>query len=316
MILEDITYENILNFVLNGKTYREITDNLDISKNTVTNMMKRLTKTGSIHPLQKRASIYDPVINEIQELILGYLQIKKMSVTGKKTVGLKAAEIHLLLSEQGYVINKNKVQEIIARARRVLKESHLSIVHPPGKTVQFDWGTMNIQIGKGKARRISLAVFSFPYSNYRKAYVLPNSDGESFVHAFKQFIHELQGIPPLFVFDNMRIARKFGKKEEGIELTHLFNDLTKHYNFEAYFCSSHCPNQKGNVENNVGILKNAIKDSCVTSFASMDELSEYVNFLVDDLNKCNHPRKSDTCENLIHHEKFAWAKLPLKEYVY
>jgi len=316
LILEDSTYKNILHFVLKGKAYREIADILHVSKNTVTDLVKRLSKTGNILPLQKRASIYDPVINEIQEHILGYLQIKKMSVTGRKTKSLKSDEIFLLLLAQGYNITKGKAFDLIARGRKVLKESHLSIVHVPGRAVQFDWGTMNIQIGKGKARRISLAVFSFPYSNYRKAYVLPNSGSESFVLAFQQFIKDIQGIPPLFVFDNMRIARKFHKKEEGIKLTQLFDDLTKHYLFEANFCSPHCPNQNGNVENNVGIIKSALKESFVTSFASTDEFSEYVNFLVDDLNKSKHPRKSDTCENLVQHEKFFWSELPSKDYIY
>lgn len=64
------------------------------------------------------------------------------------------------------------------------------------------------------------------------------------------------------------------------------------------------------MENNVGIIKNAIKDSCLTSFDSTSELTEYVNFLVDDLNKQNHPRKSDTCEYQIHHEKYTWSTLP------
>lgn len=316
MILDDSTYESILQFVLKGKPYREIADTLDISKNTVTNSIKRFSTTGNTKPLKRRASIYDPVINQIQDQILGYLQVKKMSVTGKNTVGLKNDEINFLLLKHGYTITKGKVNELIARGRRLLNDSHLSIVHAPGKAVQFDWGTMNIQIGNGKARRISLAVFSFPYSNYRKAYVLPNSGSESFVLAFQQFIKDMQGIPPLFIFDNMRIARKFHRKDMDIQLTQLFDDLTKHYHFEAHFCSPYCPNQKGNVENNVGIIKNAIKDSYVTSFATIDELSEYVNLLVDDLNTRNHPRKSDTCENLIHHEKFSWSELPSKEYVY
>ena len=99
---------------------------------------------------------------------------------------------------------------------------------------------MQVQIGKGNPRRITLAVFSFPYSNYRKAYVLPNSGSESFVQAFQQFIEDIQGIPPLFVFDNMRIEKKFNSNK-NVQLTQLFDDLTEHYGFEAYFCSPHCP---------------------------------------------------------------------------
>lgn len=75
-----------------------------------------------------------------------------------------------------------------------------------------------------------LAVFSFPYSNFKKVYVLKNSGSEAFVSALNQFIKDIDGVPKLFILDNMRIARQFSTNlNSNVKLTSLFNDLSNHY---------------------------------------------------------------------------------------
>lgn len=161
-----------------------------------------------------------------------------------------------------------KVKELIRLGKNTIKESYLNIHHLPGQSMEFDWGTVNLQIGdEYKATRVSFAVFSFPYSNYKKAYVLPDSTGLSFVVSFKRFVKDMNGVPPLFRFDNMRIAGKLTRESDSeIILTPLFRDLSNHYQFNVEFCSPYCPNQKGNVENSVGILKKHFEKSYITSF--------------------------------------------------
>ena len=138
MKLENATYEEILSFLLKGSTYREIANTLSVSKNTVTNLVKRLTNTGTIYTSNNKTSIYDPIVNEVQEQIIAYLQLKKTSVSRKKNGKLQNSEIHLLLLKQGYNISRRKTDELIARGRKVLKESYLTIAHIPGRAVEFD----------------------------------------------------------------------------------------------------------------------------------------------------------------------------------
>ena len=121
----------------------------------------------------------------------------------------------------------------------------------------------------------------------------------------------------MFILDNMRIARKFTTQyDETIELTQLFKDLCKHYQFKVRFCSPHCPNQKGTVENSVGIIKKAFEQSYIHSFDKINEVEEYLNQMITTLNTRKHPRRNDTCENLIHHEKRYFLSLPKTDYVY
>jgi hypothetical protein len=130
-------------------------------------------------------------------------------------------------------------------------------------------------------------------------------------------LREVGGIPPLFVLDNMRIARKFSsKKDADIRLTSLFENLCNHYDFKVRFCSPYCPNQKGNVENSVAVLKREFEKSYINSFDNIEEIREFVNDKISELNTKEHPQKNDSCENLFNHEKNRLLPLPNREYIY
>ena len=164
MTLDDAKYIEILEFVLNGKPYREIAKSQGVSKNTVADLIKRLRNTGSIFPSSSKKSIYDPVIKEIQEQIVYYLRLKRSTYNIRHKIKLTNREIYLLLLAKGYIISFSKVKELIKLGKNIIKESYLNIIHLPGEAVEFDWGTMNIQIGdKKETTKISLVVFSFPW---------------------------------------------------------------------------------------------------------------------------------------------------------
>ncbi|MFD2679261.1 hypothetical protein [Bacillus seohaeanensis] len=318
MMLEDAKYIEILEFILKGRPYREIADSLKVSKNTITDLIKRLRNTGSIFPSTTKKSIYDPIIKEIQEHVVQLLRMRRSTYNLRHKIKLTNTEIYLLILAKGYKISFTKVKELIKFGKNIIKEGYLNIIHLPGDAVEFDWGTLQLQIeDEENATRVSLAVFSFPYSNFRKAYVLPNASGESFVIAFKKFIKDMHGVPRLFILDNMRIARKLSSTSDNeVKLTTLFKDLSKHYQFNVTFCAPHCPNQKGNVENNVGILKKHFEQSYIHSFNTIDEVQEYVDRIIGDLNVKKHPRKNDTCDNLINHERKYLLPLPKKEFIF
>lgn len=317
MKLEDAKYIEILDYIIKGKSYREIAGTLDISKNTVTDLIKRLRSTGTIFPSNTKKSFYDPIIKEIQENIIELLRMKRRTCNSRRKT-LTNQEIYLLLLKKGYNISFTKVKELIRFGKNIIKESYLNIHHLPGESVEFDWGTMNLQIGaENKTTRVCFAIFSFPYSNFKKVYVLPDSSGLSFVIAFKKFIIDVNGVPPLFKFDNMRIARKLKSEcDSEVILTPLFRDLSTHYQFKVEFCSPYCPNQKGNVENSVGVLKKHFEKSYITSFHTINEVQQYVDQITHQLNERYHPRKNDRCNNLILHEQNFFRPIPRKDFVY
>ncbi len=70
------------------------------------------------------------------------------------------------------------------------------------------------------------------------------------------------------------------------------------------------------MENNVGVIKNEFKKFYINYFDNIDQVQEFVSQRVDFLNKRKHPRKNDTCNNLLNHEKGLFLLKPKKLYVY
>lgn len=60
-------YIEIHQLIMNGYSYREISNEVNISKNTPGALIKRFNNTGSIYPSINKASIYDPIIDELRE---------------------------------------------------------------------------------------------------------------------------------------------------------------------------------------------------------------------------------------------------------
>ncbi|MDD3050915.1 MAG: hypothetical protein PHR06_07175 [Candidatus Cloacimonetes bacterium] len=266
MILNNCTYEEVLNLIINGHSYRYISETFGISTTTVFNTSKRFKKTGSPYPSLNQRPIYDPMIQEVQNFINEALCMQRVSHNIYKRKKLTQKKIHLLVLAKGYNLSFLKTKELIRYGKNMLAESHLNLFHAPGEAVEFDWGTICLHINDPvKTRRIALAIFSFPYSNYKKAYAMKDCSGQSFSLAFNQFVNDVGGIPLKLILDNMRIARIFSKANRSDQkLTALFQELSDHFKFSVRFCSPHCPNQKGNVENNVGILKKHFSDSHVS----------------------------------------------------
>ena len=69
MVLPEQKYLNILDLVLNGVNYRDIGKLEQVSKNTISDSIKRLKTTGTIFPAINRKSKYDPIIQEVREKI-------------------------------------------------------------------------------------------------------------------------------------------------------------------------------------------------------------------------------------------------------
>ena len=145
-----------------------------------------------------------------------------------------------LKNELKLSLKQYQVKNILAEEKMRLYAKHLDLCYNPGEAAQFDWGTIQLTINGGK-KRICLAVFSFPYSNYRFYYATESMNKDCFLQAFQAFIKHIGAIPPVLIIDNMRIAVQYadGKRK----LTALFQQLEQHYGMKIKPCTPHRPNQ-------------------------------------------------------------------------
>lgn len=309
-------YIEIHELIMNGYSYREISNEINISKNTPGALIKRFNNTGSILPSLSRASIYDPIINQLGERINLYLLSKRRTYNSWKKQKLSSYEIYELIKADGYEISKTKFKDLLRYEKNSIKESYFNIIHIPGEKVQFDWGKVTVTINNTD-KRLFIAVFTLPFSNYRKAYIYESEDAHSFTRAFKEFIKDMNGVPPILLTDNMKIARIINKKNHKEKvLTRLFSDLSDYYDFEVEFCNPCRPNEKGGVENGVKVIKSEILSSYMNSYNNIEELNTFISDTCERLNNNKHYKKNDTCTNLMKHEMFSFKPLPKSPYIY
>lgn len=137
----------------------------------VTRMMRRHRKSGSIYPRTKSVHLHDERDRHLIEEAMYFKQLKFNSVTGLRS--LTQQEIHEHLQEKYPNLTFYKTKQLLKRATALLEESHLHLHHQPGERVEFDWGTLRIKIEQ-KMTTVQFAVFTFPYSQYKRIYAMPN----------------------------------------------------------------------------------------------------------------------------------------------
>lgn len=216
-----------------------------------------------------------------------------------------------LKNELKIALKKVQIKHILAEEKMRLRAKYLNLCYKPGEAAQFDWGIIQLTIG-GIQKRVFLAVFSFPYSNYRFYYVTESMNRAAFLQAFRSFISHIDAVPPVLIIDNMRIAVQY---EQGIrKLTPLFQQLEQHYNLKIKVCTPHRPNQKGNVENAVRTVKHHLV--FMRAYDTEKQLAASIKEWNKDLNAQPHHEKNDTILNLHQHEKQALLPIPKKRFVY
>ncbi|TSI07372.1 DDE-type integrase/transposase/recombinase [Lysinibacillus sp. BW-2-10] len=218
---------------------------------------------------------------------------------------------NFLKQELKLSLKKRQIKAIFEEEKIRLYIKHLDLCYKPGEAAQFDWGTIQLTIA-GEKKRICLAVFSFPYSNYRFYYATASMNRESFLEAFQAFIIHLGAVPPVLIIDNMRIAIQYtdGKRN----LTSLFQQLEQHYGMTIKPCTPHRPNQKGNVENAVRTIKTHL--NATVTYNTYKQLTKHIKQWNKTRNEQPHHEKNDRIRNLHQHEKTALLPIPKKSFVY
>jgi len=315
MTLPIYKYDNILNLLTAGIPYRIIADIENVSPTTICKSAHRYHETGCIFPPRERKSVYNATEQLISKRIRYYLAILTTDVNYRCSSKVSNQLILRKLEEEGFQGSSSMVKRLVKLERNRLKESFLDIYYEPSVMCQFDWGQKRVTID-GCVKTVYFAVFALPYSNYRKVYITKNMNSKSFLSAFQEFTSEMNGVFPILLIDNMRIAARsniHAKKRK--QLTKLFLDLSEFYGFEARLCTPYRPNQKGTVENAVKTLKYHISKSS-KQYASLVEFQQALNILFDDLNHHLHSEKNDSCYQLMLQEKAHLIKLPKKQFVY
>ena len=98
-----------------------------------------------------------------------------------------------------------------------------------------------------------MAVFAFPFSKGRFAYLFHRQDTLAFMESHRNFFREVNGVPRTMVYDNMRVAVVFDNKEK--RPTEALRRLSVFYRFNFRYCNARAGWEKGDVERSVDYVR-------------------------------------------------------------
>lgn len=119
--------------------------------------------------------------------------------SGMRKQCLKKKDIYRELASKGMKISYSTVCRYIRGKKEGkpsrAKDVYLRIRHEPGEECQFDWGEVKLFIA-GKQESLMMAVFAFPFSKGRFAYLFHRQDTLAFMESHRNFFREVNGVPP------------------------------------------------------------------------------------------------------------------------
>lgn len=166
-------------------------------------------------------------------------------------------DIHLYLLEKGYSVSYPSVCNYI-RCKEQAKgkqkpEAFIRLFYEPGEVVEFDWGETVLFID-GVKTKFYMAVFTFGHSNGRYAYLFRHQNTLAFMESHRNFFRDINGVPSLMVYDNMRVAVK-SFVGGGKTPTDSLLRMADFYRFRFRFCNVRAGWEKGHVERSVEFVR-------------------------------------------------------------
>ena len=116
-----------------------------------------------------------------------------------------------------------------------------------------------------------MAVFAFPFSKGRFAYLFHRQDTLAFMESHRNFFREVNGVPRCMVYDNMRVAVVFDNREK--RPTEALMRLSTFYRFSFRFYNARAGWEKGDVERSVDYVRKRTFTTCV-DFGCMEEAQQ------------------------------------------
>ncbi len=240
-----------------GMPIREIKRRTGLSRNTI----RKYLRAGVVDPKFKvpdRPSKLDP----FAEKLSGWLRVEAgRSRKQRRTVKQMHADLVALgydgsygrvaAYERAWTAERQRDSQISGRG------TFVPLVFAPGEAFQFDWSEDWAMLG-GEHTKLQVAHTKLSHSRafIVRAYLIQTH--EMLFDALTQAFRVLGGVPRRGIFDNMKTAVDRIGLGKARQVNARFAAMASHYLFEPEFCNPASGWEKGQVENQVGNLRDQL----------------------------------------------------------
>lgn len=283
----DIIYEIRRRHSVQKQSISAIAREMGLSRPTVRKHLNTVEepKYGRVQPLA-------PKLGEFEVQLTQWLEEEAQLARPRRR---SAHRLFEGLQEIGYGGAYDSVQRFVKRWKSrhhgpKLTEAFVPLLFVAGDACQFDWSHEQVELG-GVLQTIKVAHFRLAYSRQMFVVAYPRETQEMVLEAHNRAFAFFGGVPARLIYDNLKavVETVFTGKER--KFNRRFLCLANHYLFEPVACTPASGWEKGQVENQVGNVREWLFTP-LARFASFVELNDWLATRCKELAQRTHPTQS------------------------
>ena len=236
-----------------------------------------------LHPSTVRSALETDRFNRAKPLGRTKLDpyIDFIQQTLKRYPRLRATRIYQMIRPRGYEGGIVQLRRLVRRLRPASqREAFLCLRSFAGEQGQVDWAHFGeVRIGQAR-RRLSGFVLTLSYSRALALEYFFDQSLENFLRGHVRAFAELDGVPRVLLYDNLRSA-VLARRGDVVQFHPRLLELCAHYHFEPRPCRPGRGNEKGRVERAIRYVRESF--FAARSFTTLEDFNRQARAWRDDI---------------------------------
>lgn len=277
-------------FFREGRKIKEITRDLDLSRNTV----RDIIRSGATERTYSREKQVFPKLGPYLERLE---KLQEENQTRPKKRRLKATGLYAVLVGEGYAGGYDSVRRYVKKWLAAHKpeaggQVFIPLQFAPGEAYQFDWSQEQVILG-GKDQTVKVAHIRLCHSRKFLVVAYPRESMEMVFDAHARSFEFLGGTCRRGIYDNMPTAVDQVLQGKARKYNKRFMQMCSHYLTEPVACTPAAGWEKGQVEKQVQDVRNWLFVPR-PRFSDLEELNAWLADRCQSLSETRrHPTEKD-----------------------
>lgn len=289
MLIMDVIAEIRRRHRISKESISSIARSLNLSRPTVRRHLQTETE-----PVYQRRHQPLPQLGQYQQTLESWLDVERHLPRAQRR---SARRLFEGLQAEGYRGAYDSVQRFVKawKAKAVgasSQQAFVPLIFAPGEVCQFDWSHEQVELA-GVMQTIKVAHFRLAHSRQMFLAAYPRETQEMVFDAHDRAFAFFGGVPLRMVYDNLKavVEAIFTGKER--RFNRRFMALANHYLFEPVACTPASGWEKGQVENQVGNVREWLFTP-LARFPNLEALNAWLEIRCRELALRKHPAASST----------------------
>lgn len=285
MLSMDIIAEIRRRHLVSGESITAIARSLNLSRPTV----RKHLRTTSPPTYQRQHQPAPKLTEAFQQVLAAWLTVEQALPKSQRRTAQRLFEG---LQIEGYLGSYDGVRRFVKRwkagnTRPSVTQAFVPLHFAPGEVCQFDWSQEQVDIN-GLSQKVKVAHFRLVHSRQMFVVAYPRETQEMLFDAHNRAFAFFGGVPQRMVYDNLKAVVQTILNGKARQFNPRFMALANHYLFEPVACTPASGWEKGQVENQVGNIREWLFTP-KPRFASLADLNDWLAQRCRELASRPHP---------------------------